>query len=200
MFLLWMLVRQKGKWLKLKVFVLGVSFEWYIIIIWVAQCLKIPPPSTTRVNFQVCLVPLPESILESSTGLQSGSESASQEQLYGFPSDWFKMSQDLFCLWASTIPQLCLGGPVLVSALSLPSSLQLACDLHPTFWWTPSQVSNAKQGPGHAMCRMWSPIPSSQLADHCLMHEKKTKQHTCRSDHNSVCMHILQEAGQAEIE
>lgn len=184
----------------LMVFALGIPFEWYVIIIWVAQCLKIPPLSTTRVHFQVCLVPLPESIWESSTGLRSGSESTSQEQLYGIPSYWFKMSQDLFCLWASTIPQLCLGGPVLVSALSLPSSLQLACDLHPTFCWTPSQVSNAKQGPGHALWRMRTPIPSSQLSGHCLMHEKKTKHHTCRWDHSSVCMHIIQEAGQAEIE
>lgn len=43
--------------------------------------------STTRVNFQVRLVPLPESILESSTGLRTGSESALQEKLYGFSSD-----------------------------------------------------------------------------------------------------------------
>lgn len=31
--------------------------------------LKIPPPSTSRTNIQGCLVPLPESILESSKGL-----------------------------------------------------------------------------------------------------------------------------------
>lgn len=113
--------------------------------------------STTRVNFQVCLVPLPESILESSTGLRTGSESALQEQLYRFPSDWFKMSQALFCPWASTIPQLCLGGPVRVSVLSLHSSLQEACDLQPTSRCTPSQVSNAKQGPAHASCGICSP-------------------------------------------
>lgn len=113
--------------------------------------------STTRVNFQVCLVPLPESILESSTGLRTGSESALQELLYRFPSDWFKMSQALLCPWASTIPQLCMGGPVWVSVLSLHSSLHQACDLHLTSRSASSQVSNAKQGPAHALCGICSP-------------------------------------------
>lgn len=62
-------------------FVQRIPLAWYNIIIWVQQLLKIPPPSTNRVNFQVNLVPLPESILKSSTGLRTGSESALQEQL-----------------------------------------------------------------------------------------------------------------------
>lgn len=171
----------------------GIPLGWYIIIIWLQQLLKIPPPSTTRVNFQVCLVPLPESILESSTGLiRTGSESALKEQLYGFPSGWFKMSQALFCPWA------CMGGPVWVSVLSLHSSLQEACDLHPTFRCTPSQVSDAL--PCACMC-VWNlqPVPSIQLSGHGLVNEKKMKHHTCRQDHNSVYMHIIQDAGQAEI-
>ena len=115
----------------LKAFFQGIPLEWYICL---QQLLKIPPPSTARVNFQVCLVPLPGSILGSSTGLRTGSEAALWKQLQRFTGPVLPLGIHN--------PTAAHGRPcVSVCVLNLHSSLQEACDLHPTSRCTPSQVS-----------------------------------------------------------
>lgn len=99
------------------------------------------------------------------------------------------MSQALFCPWASTIPQLCLGGPVWVSVLSLHSSLQEACDLHPTSRCTPSQVSDVKQGPAHASRGIFPPVPSIRLSGHCLVNEMGEDEAPHLQMRSEQCLH-----------
>lgn len=89
------------------------------------------------------------------------------------------------CLWPSTIPQLCLGGPVQVSVLNLHSSLQEACDLHPTSTLPPGGLHHRCP----PLCKVFLPAPQVDSAADVFLAEARLMKR------NTKHMHIRPQHG-----